>query len=788
MLLNYLKTSYRFLARYKTYTLINVLGLAIGITGFLLIGLWIQHQVSYNQFHSQKEHIYIAHHLAETNGVLKRWPSTSEPLGPALQTDYPEVAYSSRIDNGNGFLFNVGELRVNQWVSFVDSTFFNIFSFPIVKGSHTPYDKPNQVVITQKTATKLFGEADPIGQSILMETKYPLTVSAVVQDPPSNSAITFEVLADWNLRVLMGYHDQSTRPWTNSYVETYVLLKEGTDVDAFGSKIRNISKEHDKSSGLQIALYPFSKSYLYNSFKDGVNNGGRIDNLYIMGFIALMTLLLACINFMNLSTARSERRSKEIGIRKTAGATRRMLIGQFLIESILIVSISTIFAIIFVIILLPHYEKIVQEQFVIPFSNPLLWICFVLFIAGTGIAAGSYPAFYLSSLQTNTALKGGIISPSSSKLTPRRILLAIQFTCSVALICCTLFILKQVKYAGQRPLNFEKDNLLTVYLSEPEMARAELLRNAILESGAAVSVTRTGSPMSRTWSSSTAINWPGRAANDNTSIYRFAVDRDFAKTTGINLIEGREIDVNRFPTDSTAALLNESAVKAMGLEKPIGALIDDNFIKWTVVGVVKDFVINSPYQPVEPIVIFGPKSHLGILTIKTNPHNAAQANLKSIEKVFKELSPEYPIVYDWVAEQNESKFRAEENLGKILAFFTLLSITISLLGLIGLTAFEIERRKKEIGIRKVLGATNSAITGLLSKEFVVIALLSILVSVPITYYIMHRFLDKFTYRIELTALVFAIVGIVVMCITGLVVAMQTQQLLRQKLINSLRDE
>lgn len=384
----------------------------------------------------------------------------------------------------------------------------------------------------------------------------------------------FEVLADWNLRTSLGYNDQSTRPWTNSYVSTYVLLKEGTDLNKVNTKIQNISKEHDQSSSLEVVLYPFMKSYLYNSFKNGKNDGGRIDNLYIMGFIALTTLVLACINFMNLSTARSERRRKEIAIRKTMGATRKMLIGQFLIESILIVFFSTIIAIILTVILLPHYEKIIEEQFVIPYTVPLPWILLVVFIIVTGALAGSYPAFYLSSLQTQRALKG---SATSSGFTPRSILVTIQFTCSVVLICSTLFIIKQVEFAGQRPLNFEKDPLLTIYLNESELEKAGLISNAILQSGAATSITRTGSPMSRTWSSSTAISWPERPENDKTSIYRFGVDKDFTKTTGTTIIQGRDIDINKYPADSTSAVLNESAVKTMNLKEPLGAVIDDNF-------------------------------------------------------------------------------------------------------------------------------------------------------------------------------------------------------------------
>ncbi|MGJ1264760.1 ABC transporter permease [Sphingobacterium spiritivorum] len=785
MLLNYIKTSLRFLARYKAYTFINIFGLAIGITGFLLIGLWIQHQISYNQFHARKDRIYIAQHKRDVNGEIKIGSATSEPLGPALQSDYPEVQSSSRIDNGYSLTFKLGERLLNQPVTFVDSSFFDIFSFEIISGSKTPFDKPDQVAVTQKTATKLFGDENPLGRTVLIQSKYPLTVTAVVKDPPSNSSVYFEVLADWNLRTSLGYNDQSTRPWTNSYVSTYVLLKEGTDLNKVNTKIQNISKEHDQSSSLEVVLYPFMKSYLYNSFKNGKNDGGRIDNLYIMGFIALTTLVLACINFMNLSTARSERRRKEIAIRKTMGATRKMLIGQFLIESILIVFFSTIIAIILTVILLPHYEKIIEEQFVIPYTAPLPWILIVVFIIVTGALAGSYPAFYLSSLQTQRALKG---SATSSGFTPRSILVTIQFTCSVVLICSTLFIIKQVEFAGQRPLNFEKDPLLTIYLNESELEKAGLISNAILQSGAATSITRTGSPMSRTWSSSTAISWPERPENDKTSIYRFGVDKDFTKTTGTTIIQGRDIDINKYPADSTSAVLNESAVKTMNLKEPLGAVIDDNFKKWTVVGVIKDFVINSPYQPVEPIVIFGPASYLGILTVRMNDNNSTDSNIKSIEKIFKTFSPEYPLQYELVSEQYDSKFRTEQNLSKILSFFTVLSLIISFLGLIGLTAFEIERRKKEIGIRKILGASNRAITGILSKEFMLIAGISILISYPVTTYIMQRFLDKFAYRIPLSWLVFGIVAIGILTITALVVSLQTRQLLHQKLVNHLRDE
>lgn len=790
MIQNYLKIAIRSLMRNKVYSFINIFGLAVGMTASIYLFLWVAQEFRTNQSFKHIDRLYIAQHQIDNQGKISRNNSTSEPLAVALGTDYAEVEAASRLDYKNQLIFEVNGLKQHEMVKFADRNFFSLFDFEFISGSaETAFAHPFSIVLNETTAKKLFGQKPALGQEIKIQSKLVVQVTAVIKDLGPETSLNFSTLMDWNAREALDYYDYSDHPWTNSYVQTFVLLRPGTDPVAFGEKIKSISKDHDAISYMDVYIYPFSRMYLYNKFENGLPSGGHINQVLTMLTLGVIILLLACINFMNLTTAASEKRAKEVGIRKVSGSSKLQLVCQFLVESILITSLASLLAFCLVLIFRPAYESLIHDQLIIPFQEPKFWILYILFTVSTGLLAGAYPAFYISSFSSIRILKGTFVAPKSL-FAPKRILVIFQFSCAMVLLTGTIFIVQQIKYASSRNEGYEKDQLLTVFIDQDAPNNQELIRQKLIDEGVALSITKTGSPMSRSWSNSSAISWPGKDPNDRSSIYRFAIDRDWSKTTGVRIIAGRDLDNIKFPSDSTSMILNQAAVKKMQLQEPvIGTIIEDNFIQWTVVGIVEDFIINSPYQEIEPLIIAGAKSHLGLFTIKLNPAHKPNKNLENLNRIFKSFGHENPLIYEFVDESYRMKFIKEQNLAELISYFSAIAILISCLGLLGLVAFSMEQRKKEIGIRKVIGASNFRIFKILSAEYMKLILIAITLGIPICIYITKAWLESnFTYRIQLSFWVFLGTAVGIICLALLTAGLQALKTIYAKPIDSLRDE
>jgi ABC-type antimicrobial peptide transport system permease subunit len=785
MLKNFFKTSIRNLWKNKGFSLINISGLAVGMAGAILILLWIQNELSYDQFHAKKDRLYMAYNRQVFDGKLQCWANTPYPLGPALKLECPEVEATSRLSY-NSFLLTVGEKHLNVHGYFVDSSFLTMFSLPLKEGN------PNQtlkglysIVITEELAKKLFGEEDPMDKIIQIDSTDRFTVSGVLKDLPNNTTFNFEYLLSMDYAKKIDWSDDL---WENNAPNTLVELKPNTNIELVNEKIRNIEKRHtNKKDDAEIFLHPISKWRLYSAFENGKVSGGRIEIVRLFFVIATFILLIACINFMNLSTARSEKRAKEVGIRKVSGATKIWLIVQFIGESILLAFVAGIIALLIVQFCLPAFNTLVKKQLFIEYANPWFWLIAISFVILTGIFAGSYPAFYLSSFKPVRILKGSF-KAVNALVTPRKVLVILQFTFAVILIISTLIVQQQIKYTQERQSGYEKNNLIYILLKGDIGKNYVAIKNQLLSSGVAASITKTFSPMTQGWSDTWGMQWQGKDPNSKIDFDRYCVDENFSQTTGVKVIAGRDIDPTNYPTDSTAILLNESAVKAMGFRNPIGQIVKDNDINWHVVGVIKDFIIRSPYDPMRPMVIEGSKGWFNAMHIRFNPHQTTSQNLAKAEQIFKKYNPNYPFEYHFVDEEYEQKFNNEKQTKILATLFASLAIFISCLGLFGLATYMAENRIKEIGVRKVLGASVTNITTLLSKDFLKLVLVSILIAGPVSWWAMNKWLQGYNYRITISWWTFFMAGALALLIALMTVSYQAIKAAVANPVKTLRTE
>ena len=784
MFKNFLKIAYRNLLRNKGFSAINIAGLTVGMASALLILLWIQNEVSYDKFHKNKDYLYEAWNRGTFNNKLQCWHSTPKILGPTLKQEYPEIADVARTNN-QWFVTTVGLKQISCSGIFADPSFLKMFSFPVLQGNaETALNSVSNVVITQKMAIKMFGTEDAIGK-ILKIDKTNFTVSGILKDLPTNTRFTFEFIMPWAYMTKLGWDDNY---WGNNSVNTYVELKPNATAILVDSKIKNVTKTHSNGNEQQeVFLHPITKWHLYSNFENGKVVGGRIAIVVTFSIIALFILLIACINFMNLSTARSEKRAKEVGIRKVVGAGKRSLIAQFLGESVLIALISGILSLLLVQLCLPWFDTLAAKELDIPYSNLSFWLVSVLFIVGTGALAGSYPALFLSSFKPVVVLKGSF-KRSNAVINPRKVLVVLQFTFAIVLIVSTIIVTQQMKYAQDRDTGYERGQLLYHFLTGDLEKKFTLVKNELLTSGAAVSVTKTSSPLTEGWSDTWGFEWEGKASDDKTDFDIFSEDEGLVKTAGLTIVKGRDMDLASYPTDSLAIVLNESAAKAMNFKDPIGQLIKDDGQKWHVVGVIKDFLLRSPYEPTRPMVILGSKSGFNVLNIKLNSTNSTSHNVELVEKIFKTFNPQYPFEYHFVNEQYARKFDDTQRTATLIGIFAALTIFISCLGLFGLAAYMAENRIKEIGVRKVLGASVLTITSLLSREFLALVGISILLATPIAWFFMNIWLHDFQYRIHIEWWVFILAGTLAIVISLATVSYQAIRAAVANPVKSLRTE
>ena len=794
MFKNFFKTTVRSLWKNKGFAAINIAGLSIGMAAAILILLWIQNQLSVDRFFANESRIYQLYNRdKDGSGEKFAWPNTPKMMGPTLKKDYPEVEDAVRYNNIT-LLLTADDKHLNTQGAFVDAGFLNVFDLPLLQGSKSnALNSSYNIILTEEFAKKLFGNENAIGKIVRVDSVNNCTVTAVLKDLPNNTQFNFEYLLPWSYMVKLGWDDSV---WNNNGVYTYVLLKPGASQAAFDAKVKNITIDHTKgtanASTTEVFTQPLSRAYLYSTSEDGNLVDGPVKAVRLFSVIAAFILLIACINFTNLSTARSEKRAKEVGIRKVMGARRTKLIAQFLAESILLSTIAFIFAIFLVKISLDGFNSLVGKQLYINFAELFFWIFAVAFILFSGILAGSYPAFFLSSFKPVKVLKGTFIKVNAA-VNPRKVLVVFQFTFAIILIVSTIIVETQIKYALNRDSGYNRNNLVYTFAQGDVLRHYDLIKHDLLSSGAVTSVTKCNNPITRRWSDSNGFTWDASTKQDEKiDFITLGSDADFTKTIGIKLVTGRDIDIYNYSTDSNAVILNEAAIKAMRLKDPVGKIIrsTDGSAQLHVVGVVKDFILESPFQSnINPVMILGPQySSNYVIHMKLNAAHTSTDNLAKAEKIFKEYNPQYPFEYVFADESYAKKFDDAQRTGKLAALFAGLTIFISCLGLFALAAYMTENRTKEIGVRKVLGASVLNIASLVSKDFLRLVIISIVIASPIAWFAMHKWLETYSYRIGIEWWVFVAAGVLAMIIALITISFQAIKAAIANPVKSLRTE
>lgn len=797
MFRNYLKVLFRNIFKSKVFSLINLTGLSIGMGTAILIFLWIGNELSIERFHEKADRIYVMYNRdKDPSGQAWAWDNTPKPLATTLKKDYPEVEDAVRFNNIT-FLLTAGEKKINKRGAFVDSGFLNMFSFPLLKGNAgTALSGPNNIVLTADFAKAFFGNEDPMGKTIRVDSVHNCTVTGVLKNLPNNTRFRFDYLLPWAYMQKLEWDDTN---WGNNSVKTYTLLKKDASQAGFDAKIKNITIDHTKgnadASTTEVFTQPLNRYYLYAKSENAKLVAGQIETVRLFAVIAGLILLIACINFMNLSTARSEKRAKEVGIRKVAGAGRGMLMIQFLCESILLSGMAFIIALFLVQISLKSFNELVGKQLFLDYKDLAFWLYAAGFILFTGIIAGSYPAFYLSSFTPVKVLKG-TFKKVNALIAPRKILVIIQFSFAILLIIATSIVVRQIKYGLNRETGYDKNNLIYAFTQGDIDKHYQAIKAELLNGGSVLSMTQSQNPITQRWSDSWGYKWEGSSkADEKIDFLRLGSDADFAKTIGVKILQGRDIDVYKYPTDSSAIVLNEAAVKAMNVKDPLGMNIrsvGDTSANggWHVVGVMKDFVIESPFQQsINPLMMFGPGNGFSqVIHMKLDPAKDPKTNIDAIEKVFKKFNPDYPFDYVFADESYANKFKEAQRTGTLASLFAGLTIFISCLGLFGLATYMAESRIKEIGVRKVLGASVMGITALLSKDFLKLVVISFVIASPIAWYAMNKWLDEYSYRINVEWWVFVLAGLLSVFIAIITVSYQAISAARSNPVKSLRTE
>ena len=778
MFKNYFKTVWRGLWKNKSFMILNVMGLSIGMAATFLILLWVQEELSFDRGYKNTDRLYQVYNRDVNDGVAYTFSSTPNPMGPALKLGYPEIEDVSRTGRDQ-FLIANKDRQFKPEGMFVDEGFVPMFGFPVIDGDKSGRLKnPGDIYITESLARKLYGNEDAVGKLLTLNDTNTLKVAAVLKDIPSNTSFQFEFLLPWaSYDKLYGLYTS----WTAYNVRTYVLLKKNADLGQVNAKIKHITAEHTAkehtTKELTQFLHPAKRWHLYSKSEGGMLTDGAINKVRIFIMVAVLMIVIACINFINLTTARTERKAREVGVRKVAGAGKSGLVVQFLSESIFLSLLSGIIAVIILLLALPAFNRLIESDLRLNFGDSRFWLFFTGIIMLTGVGAGLYPALYLSSFSPVKVLKGRL-TVARGKLSLRKVLVVTQFAFAIALIICTLIVKKQMKYAQEREVGYNKEQLLFSPIEGQASKNYQLIKRELLQNGAVTTVSGSQNAITGYAPNYYGFQWEGSTEQDEkTSFYLFNADESFTKTFGTKIIAGRDIDVQKFPTDSTAVLLNEEAVKVLRLKDPVGKKIGRAYgdLDLHIVGVVKKFISGSPYEHMLPMMILGPNPNFSIATLhyKLNPSRPVRENLAAVEAVFKKYNPGYPFEYTFVDQEYAKKFFSEQHLGILIGLFSALSIFIACLGLFGLAAYMAETRFKEIGIRKVLGASVTEILLLLSKDFVKPILIALLIAAPLAWWVMNKWLQEYSYRTTISASAFILSGGVILLVAMITIITQT---------------
>jgi putative ABC transport system permease protein len=806
MFQSYFKIGWRNMMRNVGYTSINVGGLAVGMAVAILNGLWIWDELSFNKYFKNYDRIaQVGIRGIDKDGGWTGFTLTY-PMGTELIENHSShFKHIVRMSWESEPALTFNDKTISAVGIGADPGAPEMFTFNMIYESGNALKETHSIMLAASVAKALFGNEDPNGKIVSINNGDEATVTGVFEDFPLNtrfSHIKWFRPFSWWLRANPWIDREALNDWRNHFIRAYVERVPNESFESINDKIRNIIKiapEDTEKGGRQALLFPMSRWHLY-PFESGrgINTDkGPVQMVWLVGTIGMFVLLLACVNFMNLSTARSERRAKEVGIRKTIGSLRRQLIHQFFSESFLIVISAFILAVLLVVLTLPWFNGLAAKDMTMPWSNVVFWSVSLLFIFITGLLAGSYPAFYLSSFQPIKVLKGTFRAGRLASL-PRRVLVVMQFTVSVALIICTIVVYQQIQFAKNRPVGYTREGLIMMQMKTEEFHKnLNVLRTELKNSGAVEEVSATMGSVTRLASGNGGFGWAGHKPDINQNFGTLAVTAEHGRTVGWQFVQGRDFSIES--PDSTALVINESAAKYMGFENPVGEEVSWEWwhggrplLHYKIIGVIKDIVMDSPYDPIKP-TLFYLKGHngdtrWGSINIRIKPGLAASDAVSKIESTFKKIITSAPFEFKFVDEEYAMKFAAEERIGKLATFFGSLAIFISCLGLFGLSSFVAEQRTKEIGIRKVLGASVTNLWQMLSRDFIVLVIVSCFIASPIAYYFLSGWLEKYTYRIEISWFVFIAAAIGSLMITLATVSFQAIKAALINPVKSLRSE
>jgi len=798
MIRNYLKIAWRNLVKNKVSSFINIIGLAVGMAVAILIGLWIYDELSFNKNFPNYDRIAVAMQNQYINNETQTWNSEAITLGPALRNNYgSNFKHVLMAGWTGGHLLTINNKTITESGNYIEPGITDMLSLQMIKGTRGGLHDAESILLSQSAATAIFGDADPMNRILKLDKKLNVKVTGVYADLPYNSSFgDLAFITPWQLLVNANHYDTFfNNPWGASWFQTFLQIADNADMNKVSAAIKDVKmnaiRNHDDARFKPVIfLQPMSKWHLYADFKDGINTGGRIQYVWLFGIIGIFVLLLACINFMNLSTARSEKRAREVGIRKAIGSARNQLIVQFYSESLLIAVFAFFLSLLIVQLALPFFNDVADKRMSVLWSHPLFWLTGISFSIITGLIAGSYPALYLSGFKPVKVLKGSFRVGRLAAI-PRKALVVTQFTVSVVLIIGTMVVFQQIQYAKNRPVGYSSNGLVFVPLQTDDITKQyDAVKNDLLASGAVANIAESESKISDIYISNSGLKWAGKDPNLQEEFATMCVTTGFGKTVDWKIVEGRDFS-DAFPSDSSAIVINEAAVKYTGLKHPIGETIDWNGNgKFRIIGVVKDMITRSPYEPVKQTYFYLPRkwNHLSNINIKINPQVSAHEALSKIGAIFKKYDPATPFNYQFIDQDYAKKFDNEERIGKLASCFAGLAIFISCLGLFGMASFMAEQRIKEIGIRKVLGATVFNLWQLLSKDFVALIIVSLFIATPVSYYFMHKWLLGYQYRTEITWWIFATAAAGAMILTLLTVSYQSIRAALANPVKSLKTE
>jgi putative ABC transport system permease protein len=787
MLRNYFIIAWRNLWRNKVFSFINIFGLALGMAFSLLIYLWIYDETQMDKFHARDAQLY---RVWETqyydDGKIFSVDATPGLLADALKKEIPEVAKAAMMTWETEELFRVGDKANKEKGRYAGEDFVEMFSYQVLKGNpKTMLDAPNKLVITEKLAKSYFGNENPIGKTIWMNNEHNFQVAGVLANVPKNASLKFDFLLPYKFFL---DKNEWAKDWRNNGPRTVLMLHPQADIKKVNAKIKNFlaTKKDTSDNKIELFLQKYSETYLYGKFTEGRQDGGRIEYVQLFSIVAVFILLIASINFMNLATARSVKRAKEVGIRKVIGAFKNALVIQFMGEAILTVILAMFLAILLVEFALPTFNMLTEKQLFVPFLDMLFWLKIMGFIFVIGLLSGSYPAFFLSSLQPVKILKGSLKFKPSATLF-RKGLVVFQFTLSIVLITSTLVIYQQTQYIQTKNLGVDRENIITQSLEGDLIKNLRSYKNELLQMPGIQSITTATQLPISVGNSTVGVEWPGKDPKTRILFSNVGVTYDFIKTNQIKLLAGRDFSPE-YGTDTSAIIVNETAARAMGLKNPVGTSITFWGSKGKIVGLMKDFHMQSLHNKIEPLILFHrSEAEWGNILVKTQAGKVKEA-LASMEKASKKFNPKFPFTYQFVDEEFKRQYRSETLVGHLAYYFAFLGIFISCLGLFGLAMFTAEQRTKEIGIRKVLGARISGIMALLSKDFIILVLIANVIAIPLAWWAMEKFLAGYAFRIHLGLGVFALAGGLAIVIALLTVSFQAFKAAMTNPVEVLRSE